>query len=62
VQRHDADSGLGFNGMLTGELLPMICNIAGNVFVFQQDSAQANHSHDTTELLHCETLHSLILT
>jgi len=47
------------------ELLPVICSIAGDVFVFQQDNAPTHCAHDTVELL-ChetpETPHSLIVT
>jgi len=37
------------------ELLSVICNIAGDVFVFQQDSAPTHRAHDTVELLCDET-------
>jgi len=33
------------------ELLPVICGIAGDVFVFQQDNAPAHRSGDTLEVL-----------
>ena len=48
--------------LLMDELVPLICSIAGDVFVFQQDNAPAHRASDTDELLFCETSRSLILT
>jgi len=47
--------------LLMQELLPVICSIAGDVFVFQQDNAPTHRAHDTVELLCRETHHSLIV-
>jgi len=47
--------------LLMQELLPLICSIAGDVFVFQQDNAPIHRAHDTVELLCHETPHSLIV-
>jgi len=41
--------------LLTQELLPVICSIAGDVFVFHQDNAPAHRSRDTVGFLRCET-------
>ena len=41
--------------LLTQKLLPAICSIAGDVFVFQQDNAPAHRARDTVELLRRET-------
>jgi len=40
--------------LLMQELLPAICSIAGDVFVFQQDNTPAHSTHDTVKLLHRE--------
>ena len=50
--------------MLMQQLLPAIRSIAGDMFVFQQDSAPAHRARDTVELLRRETRHrsSLVLT
>jgi len=37
------------------KLLPAIRNIAGDVFVFQQDNSPAHRACDRVELLRCET-------
>ena len=44
------------------ELLPVIWNIAGDVFVLQQDNAPTPHAHDVVKLLRRKTHSSLILT
>ena len=36
-------------------MLPAIRHVAGDNFVFQQDSAPAHRARDTVELLQCET-------
>jgi len=41
--------------LLTQKLLPAIRSVAGDVFVFQQDSAPSRRARDTVELLHRET-------
>ena len=41
--------------MLMQQLLPAIRSIAGDMFVFQQDSAPAHRARDTVELLRRET-------
>ena len=41
--------------LLTQKLLPVIRQISGNEFVFQQDSAPAHNAHETVELLCRET-------
>jgi len=40
--------------LLTQKLLPVIGQISGNEFVFQQDSAHAHHARETIELLRQE--------
>jgi len=42
-------------------MLPVICSIAGYVFVFQQDSAPTHGDHDMVKLLYVETPHSLTM-
>jgi len=37
------------------ELLLVICSTAGDVFVFQQDSAPAHRAHNTVEIVCHET-------
>jgi len=37
--------------LLTQKLLPVIRQISGNEFVFQQDSAPAHHARETIEFL-----------
>jgi len=37
--------------LLSKHLLPAICRIAGDTFVFQQDSAPAHRARDTVALL-----------
>ena len=41
--------------LLTQKLLPVIKQISGNEFVFQQDSAPAHRARETNELLRRET-------
>jgi len=41
------------DALLTQKLLPAICSIAGDVFVFQQDNAPARRACDTVELFLC---------
>jgi len=41
--------------LLTQKLLPVIKQISGNEFVFQQDSAPAHRARETIELLGRET-------
>ena len=41
--------------LVTQKLLPVIRQISGNEFVFQQDSAAVHRARETTELLHRET-------
>jgi len=51
------ESGVTINGayycdvLLTQNLLPVIRQISGNEFVFQQDSAPAHRARETIELL-----------
>jgi len=40
--------------LLTQKLLPVIKQISGNEFVFQQDSAPAHHARETIQLLRQE--------
>jgi len=47
--------------LLMQELLPMICSIAGDMFVFQQDNAPTHRAHDMVELLCHETPRLLIV-
>jgi len=44
------------------ELLPVIHSIAGDMFIFHEDSVPAHHAHDTVKLLRCETPNSSVLT
>ena len=37
------------------QMIPAIKQVAGDMFVFQQDSAPAHHAHDTIQLLQRET-------
>ena len=54
------DPGVKINGryyrdiLLLQQLLPSIREIAGDVFVFQQDNAPAHRAHDTVVLLQQE--------
>ena len=41
--------------MLTQHLLPTMSHIAGNMFIFQQDSAPAHRARETIELLSRDT-------
>jgi len=45
--------------LLTQKLLPVIRQISGNEFAFQQDSAPAHRARETIELLHRETRRTL---
>jgi len=45
--------------LLTQKLLPVIRQISGNEFVFQQDSAPAHRARETIELLRRETRRTL---
>ena len=55
------DPGAKINGqyyrdvMLTQHLLPTMSHIAGNMFIFQQDSAPAHRARETIELLSRDT-------
>jgi len=55
------DPGAKINGqyyrdvMLTQHLLPTMSHIAGNMFIFQQDSAPAHRARETIELLFRDT-------
>jgi len=44
------------NVLLSQQMIPAIKQVAGNTFVFQQDSAPAHHAHSTIQLLQRETL------
>ena len=49
--------------LLSQQIIPAIKQVAGDTFVFQQDSAPAHHAHDTIKLLQRERrLTSLVLT
>ena len=56
------DAGVKINGqyyrdiLLFQHMLPAIKHVAGDVFVFQQDSAPAHRARDTIQLLQRETL------
>jgi len=41
--------------LLTQKLLPAICSIAGDMFVFQQHNAPAHRARDTVQFLRSET-------
>ena len=63
------DPGVKVNGqyyrhvLLSQQMIPAIKQVAGDMFVFQQDSAPAHHAHDTIQLLQRERrLTSLVLT
>ena len=45
--------------LLTQKLLPVIRQLSGNEFVFQQDSAPAHRARETIELLRQETRRTL---
>jgi len=47
-------NGQYYRDVLLMQLLPAICSIAGDVFLFQQDNAPAHCACDTVELLHRE--------
>ena len=55
------DPGVKVNGqyyrdiLLSQQMIPAIKPVAGDMFVFQQDSAPAHHAHDTIQLLQRET-------
>ena len=40
--------------LLSQQMIPAINQVAGDMFVFQQDSAPAHHAHDTIQLLQRE--------
>jgi len=46
--------------LLMQELLAVICSIAGDVFVFQQDNASTHRTQDMVDLLCHDTTHSLM--
>jgi len=49
--------------LLSQQMIPAIKQVAGDTFVFQQDSAPAHRAHDTIQLLQRERrLISLVLT
>ena len=63
------DPGVKVNGqyyrdvLLSHQMIPAIKQVAGDMFVFQQDSAPAHHAHNTIQLLQRERrLTSLVLT
>jgi len=63
------DPGVKVNGqyycdvLLSQQMIPAINQVAGDMLVFQQDSAPAHHAHDTIQLLQRERcLTSLVLT
>jgi len=41
--------------LLKQQMLPVMHHIAGDTYVFQQDSASAHRAHDTVQLLQQET-------
>ena len=41
--------------LLSQQMIPVIRHVAGDNFVFHQDSAPAHRARDTVELLQCET-------
>ena len=41
--------------VLMQQMLPSIRSIAGEAYIFQQDSAPVHHARQTVELLQCET-------
>jgi len=43
------------NVLLSRQLLPVIRQISGEFFIFQQDSAPAHRARDTTNLLERDT-------
>ena len=51
------DPGVKVNGqyyrdvLLSQQMIPAIKQVAGDKFVFQQDSAPTHHAHDTIQLL-----------
>ena len=55
------DRGVKVNGqyyrdvLLSHQMIPAIKQVAGDTFVFQQDSAPAHHARDTIQLLQRET-------
>ena len=55
------DHGVKVNGqyyrdiLLSHQMIPAIKQVAGDMFVFQQDSAPAHHARDTIQLLQRET-------
>jgi len=55
------DPGVKVNGqynrdvLLSQQMIPAIKQVAGDMFVFQQDSSPAHRAHDTIQLLQRET-------
>jgi len=55
------DPGVKVNGqyyrnvLLSQQMIPAIKQVAGDTFVFQQDSAPAHHARDAIQLLQRET-------
>ena len=55
------DPGAKVNGtyycdvLLSQQLLPMMCDVSGEFFIFQQDSAPAHRARDTVRLLELAT-------
>jgi len=47
--------------LLSQQMLPAIRHVAGENFVFQQDSAPAHSAHDTIQLLRCESVKLLTI-
>ena len=61
------DPGVKVNGqyyrdVLLSQMIPAIKQVAGDMFVFQEDSAPAHRARDTIQLLQRETPASLVLT
>jgi len=61
------DPGVKVNGqyyrdvLLSQQMIPAIKQVAGDTFVFQQDSAPTHRARDTIQLLQRETPDSLVL-
>ena len=62
------DPGVKVNGqyycdvLLSQQMISAIKQVAGDMFVFQQDSAPAHHAHDTIQCCRERRLTSLVLT
>jgi len=41
--------------LLHQQLLPAICDLSGDFFIFQQDNTHAHRARETVQLLTCET-------